>query len=69
ALVAGAISLGGWWLWESNVGHGTLALKIGAVFVPAFISGCLYWMAALAFKIPEAAEILEFALVRFKRKK
>jgi putative peptidoglycan lipid II flippase len=69
ALVAGAISLGGWWLWESNVGHGTLALKIGAVFVPATIAGCLYWMAALAFRIPEAAEILEFALVRFKRKK
>jgi putative peptidoglycan lipid II flippase len=69
ALLAGAISFGSWWLWESDLGHATLVLKIGAVFVPAFIAGCLYWMAALAFKIPEAAEILEFAFVRFKRKK
>jgi putative peptidoglycan lipid II flippase len=68
ALLAGAISFGSWWLWESNIGHLTLALKIGAVFVPAFVAGCLYWMAALAFRIPEAAEILEFALARFKRK-
>jgi putative peptidoglycan lipid II flippase len=68
ALLAGAISFGSWWLWESDLGHATLALKIGAVFVPAFIAGSLYWMAALAFKIPEAAEILEFALARFRRK-
>jgi putative peptidoglycan lipid II flippase len=68
-LVAGAISFGCWWLWESNLGHATVALRMGAVFVPAFLAGCLYWLAALAFKIPEASEILEFALVRFKRKR
>jgi putative peptidoglycan lipid II flippase len=69
ALLAGAISFGSWWLWESNIGHATVALRIGAVFVPAFVAGCLYWLAALAFRIPEAAEILEFSLARFKRKK
>ena len=69
ALLAGTISFGSWWLWESNLGHATVALRIGAVFVPAFVAGCLYWLAALAFRIPEASEILEFALVRFKRKR
>jgi putative peptidoglycan lipid II flippase len=68
ALIAGAIALGGWRLWEEKIGHATLALKLGAVFVPAIVAGSLYWLAALAFKIPEASEILEFALARFKRK-
>jgi len=69
ALLAGTFSFGSWWLWESNLGHATLPLKIGAVFVPAFVAGCLYWLAALAFRIPEASEILEFMLMRFKRKR
>jgi putative peptidoglycan lipid II flippase len=67
-LIAGAIAFVGWQLWENEIGHGTLALKIGAVFVPAFIAGGLYWVAALAFKIPEAGEILAFATARFKRR-
>ena len=28
----------GWQLWENSIGHATLALKIGAVFVPAGIA-------------------------------
>ena len=30
--------------WENNCGHATLALKIGAVFVPAGIAGGIYWL-------------------------
>jgi hypothetical protein len=54
-------------LWENSIGHGNLALKIGAVFVPAGVAGLTYWLAALAFKIPAAKEMTEFALARFKR--
>ena len=30
--------------------------------------GLVYWLAALAFKIPAAKEMMEFALAKFKRK-
>ena len=54
-------------LWENNYGHATLALKIGAVFVPAGIAGGIYWLAALAGKVPAAKEMTEFALKRFQK--
>ena len=57
----------GWRLWENSLGHETVALKIGAVFVPAGIAGLVYWLVALAFKIPAAKEMMEFALAKFKR--
>jgi putative peptidoglycan lipid II flippase len=69
AVLAGAIAFGGWRFWESSLGHGTLALKIGAVFVPAGIAGLVYWLAALALKIPAAREMTEFALAKFRSKK
>jgi len=69
AVIAGAVSFFGWKFWEQRLGHATLALKLGAVFVPALVAGGLYWLAALAFKVPAAAEIFEFALARFKRVK
>jgi peptidoglycan biosynthesis protein MviN/MurJ (putative lipid II flippase) len=69
ALITGIIAYEGWQFWENKIGHGTLALKIGAVFVPATVAGTLYWLAALAFKIPAASEIFDFALARFRRRK
>ncbi len=68
AVLAGAIALGGWRFWERSLGHGTLALKIGAVFVPAGIAGLVYWLAALALKVPAAKEMTEFALAKFRSK-
>jgi peptidoglycan biosynthesis protein MviN/MurJ (putative lipid II flippase) len=65
--VAGAIAWFGWQFWENSIGHATIALKIGAVFVPAITAGLVYGMLALAFKIPAAKEMLEFALSRLKR--
>ena len=67
--VAGGIAYVGWYLWDEKIGHATIALKIGAVFVPATIAGLIYWLAALALKIPAASELFEFALARFKRSK
>jgi putative peptidoglycan lipid II flippase len=65
--VAGLIAWFGWQFWESRIGHQTIALKIGAVFAPAGIAGMVYWLMALAFKIPAAKEVTEFALAKFKR--
>jgi putative peptidoglycan lipid II flippase len=67
ALLAGLLAWGGWHLWENRLGHQTIALKIGAVFVPAAIAGVIYWLAALACKIPAAQEMTEFFLQRFKK--
>jgi putative peptidoglycan lipid II flippase len=69
AAVAGVIAYEGWQWWEAKVGHATVLLQIGAVFVPAIAASLVYWLAALALKIPAAAELLDFALVRFKRRK
>jgi putative peptidoglycan lipid II flippase len=69
ALFAGMVAFMGWKFWEQKIGHATLALRIGAVFVPAIVAGGIYWLGALAFKVPAAAEIFEFAVARFKRPK
>jgi hypothetical protein len=66
-VIAGLLAWSGWWFWESQLGHQTIALKIGAVFAPAGIAGLAYWLVALAFKIPAAKEMTEFALAKFKR--
>jgi len=66
--VAAAIAWFGLQFWESKIGHATIALKIGAVFVPAGIAGLAYWLAAMAFKIPAAREMTEFALAKFAKK-
>ena len=65
--LAGLVAWFGWQFWEDRIGHTTVALQIGAVFVPAGIAGLVYWLIALAFKIPAAKEMVEFALVKFKR--
>jgi putative peptidoglycan lipid II flippase len=67
-IVAGAIAWFGWQFWENSIGHATIALKIGAVFVPAILAGTIYGILALAFKIPASKEMLEFALHKFRAK-
>jgi putative peptidoglycan lipid II flippase len=65
--LAGVIAWYGWHLWENKIGHATLALKLGAVFVPAGVAGLGYLGTALTAKIPAAKEMVEFALARFRR--
>jgi putative peptidoglycan lipid II flippase len=65
--IAGIVAFGIWRYWENSFGHETIALKIGAVFVPAILAGAIYGTLALAFKIPAAKEMLEFALAKFKK--
>ena len=68
ALLAGVLACCGWKMWEQNLGHATLALKLGAVFVPAGIAGGIYWLIAIACKIPAAKEMTDFALAKFRRR-
>jgi putative peptidoglycan lipid II flippase len=67
-ILAGVIAWCGWHYWERRFGHATLALKIGEVFVPAGIAGGIYWLTALACKIPAAKEMTTFALAKFKKR-
>jgi len=64
---AGLLAWESWKIWEDLLNHETLALKIGAVFVPAILAGLIYGMLALIFKIPASKEMLEFALARIKK--
>jgi putative peptidoglycan lipid II flippase len=67
-MIAGLVAWEGWRFWEKTLGHETLALKIGAVFVPAIAAGLLYVVLALMFKIPAAQEMTAFALEKFKKR-
>ncbi len=66
-LLAGTAAFMAWKFWEGSLGHGTLGLKTGAVFVPAGIAGLVYWLTALACKVPAAKEMTDLVLARFKR--
>jgi peptidoglycan biosynthesis protein MviN/MurJ (putative lipid II flippase) len=65
-ILAGLVAWSGWWSWENFLGHKTVALKIGAVFAPAILAGLIYGIVALAFKVPAAKEMAEFAFAKFK---
>jgi len=62
-LVAASLS----WFWEKHFGSHTLALRLGAVFVPGAIAGLVYWLVALWLKVASAHEMLSLFLQRFKR--
>jgi hypothetical protein len=66
-IVAGIVAWFGWRFWENQFGHGTITLKIGAVFVPAIVAGLIYGILTLAFRIPAAKEIIGFAFAKFRR--
>jgi len=59
-VASGLVAWGSWHLWERQLGHHNVALKIGAVFVPAILAGTIYWIIATLGKVPAAKEILDF---------
>ena len=67
AAIAGLMAavLNSWW--ESRLGHHSLPLKLGAVFVPGGIAVLLYWLAALAFKVPAVREMSDLVFRRVRR--
>jgi putative peptidoglycan lipid II flippase len=55
-----------WW-WEKQLGHSSLPLKIGSVFVPGAIAGLLYWWVALWLKVAPAEELSALFFKKLKR--
>jgi hypothetical protein len=47
------------WFWEKHLGHATLALKLGMVFLPGGAAVLVYWLVALWFKVPAAREMTD----------
>jgi putative peptidoglycan lipid II flippase len=67
ALFAGVAAAGTAWLWEKYLGHATLLLKTGEVFVPGAIGGLCYLLPSLWLRVPAAVEVTTLVLGRFKR--
>ena len=44
-----------------------MVMRLGEVFFPAGIAGLIYWLLALAAKVPAAKEMTDFALAKFRR--
>ena len=64
---AGIVAFLGARFWEGSLGHSGIALKLGAVFVPAAIAGGIYWAMALVFRIPAAREITALLTDKLRR--
>ena len=67
AVLAGMVAAALAWLWEKQLGHATLLLKAGVVFVPGGIAVLVYWLLALWLKVPAAREMTDLALQRFRK--
>jgi putative peptidoglycan lipid II flippase len=67
AAAAGIIAGLGLYFWEQGLGHGSLAMKIGAVFVPATAAALAYWGIAALLRVPSAGEIWRLIAGRFTR--
>jgi putative peptidoglycan lipid II flippase len=67
-ILAGAAAWFGGRAWEEHLGHGNLALKIGAVFGPAVGAALVYWAMAVWLRVPSATEIWKLIKNRGLRK-
>jgi putative peptidoglycan lipid II flippase len=65
--VAGLIAWSGWQIWERSLGHDTIALRIGAVFVPATLASLAYLLATDWAKVGHAREITQLILAKIRR--
>jgi len=67
AILAGGVAGALAWLWDRQLGHATLILKVGHVFVPGGIAVVVYWLVALWLKVPAALEMASLTLQRFRK--
>jgi putative peptidoglycan lipid II flippase len=67
AVLAGVTAWGLSWFWERNLGHASLALKIGGVFVPGLVAAAVYGVAAIWLKVPAAREIAHAIATKLRR--
>jgi putative peptidoglycan lipid II flippase len=66
AVLAGVIAGTLAWIWKRHIGHATVLQKLGEVFVPGAVATFVYWVVALAAKIPAAHETLELVFRKVK---
>ena len=67
AVLAGVIAALLAWVWEQRLGHASLILKLGAVFVPGGIAVVVYWVVALWGRVAAAHDVAELIWKRFRR--
>jgi putative peptidoglycan lipid II flippase len=67
AAFAGACAAALAWYWEKKLGHATLTLRLGQVFVPGALAGAIYWVLALWARIPAATEMLQLLGRRIRK--
>lgn len=68
ALLAGGAAWAGAWLWARRLGHDTLGLRLGEVFVPALAATVVYVGLALWLRVSEAQELFSLAARRWRRR-
>ena len=61
-LIAGLTAWVGRLWWEGHLGHATLLLKLGEVFLPMIAATLVFFALGLWFKIPSAGEMLRLVL-------
>jgi putative peptidoglycan lipid II flippase len=67
AILAGLVAAALAWLWNKQLGHATLMLKIGMVFAPGGVAALVYWLVALWLHVPAAWEMADLILKRFQK--
>ena len=67
ALLAAVVAAGLARLWDHRLGHATLMLKAGVVFIPGGVAVLVYWLLALWLEVPPALEMTNLALQRFRK--
>ena len=67
AVLAGATAAALSWTWTRYLGHATLPLKLGEVFVPMTVGGLVYGVMAVTCKIPVAGEMAALITKKLKR--
>jgi putative peptidoglycan lipid II flippase len=67
AVLAGVLAAACLAWWERRLGHSTLALRIGAVFVPGAIASVVYWLIAVWARVPAASDITALLTRKFRR--
>jgi putative peptidoglycan lipid II flippase len=65
-LAAGLLAWGIRWIWQNHVGHATLPLKLGEVFLPMIAATALYFALSWWMKISSAREMIALVAARAK---
>jgi putative peptidoglycan lipid II flippase len=65
--LAGVAAYGGFRWWDGHYGHATIAVKIGAVFIPMAVAGLIYWALAMSANVPAARDVTNLLWRKLKR--